>query len=232
MTMSNTPLASTLSDYDLIDFGARATLGLAFALHAGVCFNKAIVTFETIDVARFDAHVLGQALSGVSIGSYSLTVACLYALRLRPIRRASGAWPCAAAILGGFLMLGLLLLDQRTDLPLAAQAAASLLILVGNGFAVYVLTYLGRSFSILPESRRLVTSGPYQVVRHPLYLAEAVATLGVFVEFLSPLALLLLVAQFSMQMVRMCYEENVLRETFPEYNMYSRNSWRLIPMVY
>ncbi len=106
------------------------------------------------------------------------------------------------------------------------------MILVGNGFAVYVLTYLGRSFSILPESRRLVTSGPYQVVRHPLYLAEAVATLGVFIEFLSPLALLLLVAQFSMQIVRMHYEENVLRETFLEYNGYARNSWRLIPMVY
>ena len=230
--MSNTPLASTLSDYDLIDFGARAALGLAFAFHAGVCFNKGFGAYATMDVSRLDAHQLGQALSGLSIGSYSLTVACLYALRLRPIRRASGVWPCAAAILGGFLMLALLLLDQRTDLPLAAQAVASALILVGNGFAVYVLTCLGRSFSILPESRRLVTSGPYQVVRHPLYLAEAVATLGVFIEFLSPLALLVFLAQFSMQIVRMHYEENVLRETFPEYNIYSRNSWRLIPLVY
>ena len=230
--MSNTPVASTLSDFDLFDFGARAALGLAFAFHAGVCFNKAFVTIETVDFGRLDAHVLGQALSGLSIGFYSLTVACLFAIRLRPIRKVSGVWPCVAAILGGFLTLGLLLLDQRTDLPLAAQAAASGLILVGNGFAVYVLTCLGRSFSILPESRRLVTSGPYQVVRHPLYLAEAVATLGVFIEFLSPLALLLLVAQFSMQIVRMHYEENVLRETFPEYNIYARNSWRLIPMVY
>jgi protein-S-isoprenylcysteine O-methyltransferase Ste14 len=232
MTMSDTPLASTLSDYDLFDFGARAALGLAFALHAGVCFNKAFGAFGTVDFGRLDAHALGQALSGLSIGFYSLTVACLYALRLRPVRKATGLWRCAAAILGGFLMLGLLLLDQRTDLPLAAQAAASLLILVGNGFAVYVLTYLGRSFSILPESRRLVTSGPYRVVRHPLYLAEAVATLGVFIEFLSPLALLLLVAQFSMQIVRMHYEENVLSDTFPEYNAYARNSCRLIPMVY
>ena len=230
--MSNTPLAPTLSDTDLIDFGARAALGLAFAFHAGVCFNKAFGGFATVDLGRLDAHALGQALSGLSIGSYSLTVACLYALRLRPIRKASGVWPCAAAILGGFLILGLLLLDQRTDLPLAAQATACGLILVGNGFAVYVLTYLGRSFSILPESRRLVTSGPYRVVRHPLYLAEAVATLGVFIEFFSPLALILFVAQFFMQIVRMHYEENVLRETFPEYNGYSRNSWRLIPRVY
>jgi hypothetical protein len=116
MTMSNTPLASTLSDYDLIDFGARAALGLAFAFHAGVCFNKAFGTFPTMDLGRLEVHALGQTLSGLSIGSYSLTVACLYALRMRPIRKASGVWPCAAAILGGFLMLALLLLDQRTDL--------------------------------------------------------------------------------------------------------------------
>jgi protein-S-isoprenylcysteine O-methyltransferase Ste14 len=141
-------------------------------------------------------------------------------------------WPRAAAFLGGFLMLSLLLLDQRTDLPLAAQVGAPLMILVGNGFAVYVLIYLGRSFSILPESRRLVTSGPYQLVRHPLYLAEAVATLGVLIEFLSPLALLLFAAQFSMQLFRMHYEENVLRETFPEYGVYSERSWRLMPMIY
>jgi hypothetical protein len=70
MTMSNTPLASTLSDYDLVDFGARAALGLAFAFHAGVCFNTAVAT---VDIGRLDAHVLGQALSGLSIGFYSLT---------------------------------------------------------------------------------------------------------------------------------------------------------------
>ena len=38
--------------------------------------------------------------------------------------------------------------------------------------------------------------------------------------------------QILMQMVRIHYEENVLRETFPEYAFYSRHSWRLIPMIY
>jgi protein-S-isoprenylcysteine O-methyltransferase Ste14 len=230
--MSNTPLTSTLSDHDLIDFGTRAALGLAFAFYAGVCFNKAIAQFVTIDFSRFDAHVFSQALAVLAIGLYALTVACLYALRLRPIRRSPGAWPSAAALLGGFMMFGLLLLDQRTDLPLAAQVSASLLILIGNGFAIYILAHLGRSFSILPESRKLVTSGPYQVVRHPLYLAEVVTTLGVFIQFLSPWALLLFAMQISMQMTRIRYEEGVLRETFPEYEYYSQHSWRLIPMIY
>ena len=150
--MSNTPLTSTLSEHDLIDFGIRGALGLAFAFYAGVCFNKAIAQFVTIDFGRFDAHVFSQASAVLAIGLYALTVACLYALRLRPIRRAQGAWPATAALLGGFMMFGLLLLDQRTDLPLAAQVSASLLILTGNGFAIYILAHLGRAFSILPES--------------------------------------------------------------------------------
>jgi protein-S-isoprenylcysteine O-methyltransferase Ste14 len=129
-------------------------------------------------------------------------------------------------------MSGLLLLNPRTDLPLAAQIAASVLVLAGNGFAVMILMRLGRSFSILPESRKLVTTGPYKIVRHPLYLAEAVATLGAVINFLSPWALLLVGVQTALQLVRIRYEERVLRQTFPEYAKYAKHTARLIPGVY
>jgi hypothetical protein len=69
MTMSSAPVVSTPSDQDLLDLGARAALGLAFAFQAGVCFNKAFAMLETVDFGRFDAHLLCQALSGLSIGS-------------------------------------------------------------------------------------------------------------------------------------------------------------------
>jgi protein-S-isoprenylcysteine O-methyltransferase Ste14 len=159
-------------------------------------------------------------------------IACLYVLRLRPVSKFAGAIPCAAAILGGFLMSALLLLSPREDLPLWARITASLLVVVGNAFAIMIILRLGRSFSILPEGRRLVTSGPYAVVRHPLYLAEAVATLGAVINFLSPWALLLVVVQLGLQMVRIHYEEKVLKESFPEYEDYAQRTWRLIPGIY
>jgi len=221
-----------LSRHDMIDLGIRAALGLTFAFSAGVCFKNALAQFQGVDFAHFDATLFSHALSVLAIGLYTLMVACLYALRLRAQSQFAGAWPCAAAILGGFLMSGLLLLNQRPDLPLAIQVLACLLVLIGNGFAVYILTHLGRSFSILPESRKLVTSGPYQVVRHPLYLAEAVATLGALIAFLSPWALLLVVVQITLQIVRIHYEEKVLQESFPEYKDYAKKTWRLIPGLY
>jgi protein-S-isoprenylcysteine O-methyltransferase Ste14 len=41
---------------------------------------------------------------------------------------------------------------------------------------------LGRSISILPQARQLVTSGPYAFVRHPLYLGEMTAMLGIAMQ--------------------------------------------------
>jgi protein-S-isoprenylcysteine O-methyltransferase Ste14 len=55
-------------------------------------------------------------------------------------------------------------------------------------FALYVVIELGRSFSVMPEARRLVTNGPYSVIRHPVYLGEAVALAGVTSQYLSPWA--------------------------------------------
>lgn len=214
------------------DLVIRFVLALTFALAAGIYFNNALHTLNKIDFAHPDGRALAFGFSIFAIGFYTLMIACLYVLRLSPRNKFAGAWPCAAAILGGFLMSALVLLKPPTDLPLAAQIMASLLVLIGNAFAVLILLRLGRSFSILPESRKLVTTGPYKIVRHPLYLAEAVATLGAMIHFLSPWALLLVATQIALQLTRIHYEERVLRETFPEYAKYARHTARLIPGVY
>lgn len=217
---------------DLLDLLIRFALGIAFALWAGICLRGGIAGLREMDLEHPQPHQIGHILSVFAIGLYTLMVACLYVVRLRPVSKFAGAIPCAAAILGGFLMSGLLLLSPCEDLPVWARLVACLLVVIGNGFAIAIMLRLGRSFSILPEGRRLVTEGPYAVVRHPLYLAEAVATLGVVINFLSPWALMLVVAQLALQIVRIHYEEKVLKENFPEYEDYAKKTWRLIPGIY
>jgi protein-S-isoprenylcysteine O-methyltransferase Ste14 len=103
---------------------------------------------------------------------------------------------------------------------------------LGHVLAVYALAWLGRSFSIMAEARRLVTSGPYARVRHPLYLAEEIAVIGLFLQYASPSTALLVVAHLAFQLQRMRNEEQILRDSFPEYAAYARATRRLVPGVY
>ena len=82
------------------------------------------------------------------------------------------------------------------------------------------------------EARRLVTHGPYARIRHPLYLGEEIALLGIALEFISPWAIALLVCQWAFQLQRMQYEEQLLKGAFPEYETYIARTSRLIPGVY
>jgi protein-S-isoprenylcysteine O-methyltransferase Ste14 len=216
----------------LIDLAIRVVLAITFAFAASGYFKNAFNQLRAIDPAHADMQVLSHGLSVIAIGLYTFMIACLYVLRLRPKNSATGLVPRVAAILGGFLIAGLLFLSPREDLSLPVEITASALVMIGNIFAVIVLTRLGRSFSIVPEARKLVTTGPYSIVRHPLYLAEAVATLGALISFLSPAALVLVVTQFALQLARIRYEERVLRATFPEYDEYAKRTWRLIPGIY
>ena len=98
--------------------------------------------------------------------------------------------------------------------------------------AAIVLIQLRGSFSIMAEARQLATSGAYRFVRHPLYLAEEIATIGGVIQFFSIWTALLLVVQIACQIRRMRNEEIVLMEVFPEYSNYKRKTPRIIPGVY
>jgi protein-S-isoprenylcysteine O-methyltransferase Ste14 len=120
----------------------------------------------------------------------------------------------------------------RRDLSLTEEVVSTLFTMIGNVAAVIALAQLGRSFSIMAESRRLVTTGPYRFVRHPLYAAEEIATIGMFMQFALPWAALLFVVQVAFQLRRMHNEELVLTPRFPEYDVYSQTTARLIPGIY
>jgi protein-S-isoprenylcysteine O-methyltransferase Ste14 len=88
---------------------------------------------------------------------------------------------------------------------------------------VVVICHLGRSFSIVPQARRLVREGPYAVVRHPLYLAEEVALLGTLLQFYSVTGLVLVLVHGVLQVRRILYEEDLLSRTFPDYEVYAKS---------
>jgi protein-S-isoprenylcysteine O-methyltransferase Ste14 len=123
----------------------------------------------------------------------------LLVVRRPPKAKAKGLAARISAFGGAFLLVAVVWLSPQ---PISAQLSFVSLVLIFGGmcFSMVSLFHLGRSFSLMPEARRLVTDGPYAVVRHPLYLGEAVSTLGLMLQYLSPLGVAIVVLQLAFQL--------------------------------
>jgi protein-S-isoprenylcysteine O-methyltransferase Ste14 len=183
------------------------------------------------DASTADIGLLAGLASKVATRVFFAVLVVLLVLRDKPRVRTAGLYPRLAAFAGTYLGVGMILLPS-CELPAAWAMVSTLVVLCGTVLAISSALSLGRSLSMLPEARRLVTAGPYGLVRHPLYLSEAVALVGVTMQFLSPLALVLFAIQCAFQVERMKNEERVLASTFPEYRAYMAKTARLVPGLY
>jgi protein-S-isoprenylcysteine O-methyltransferase Ste14 len=180
---------------------------------------------------RFDRHlavsVLARAAAIVFIGLALI----LLAVRRPPKAKAKGLLPRISAFAGAYLMVAVVWLPPQ---PTNVMLSFTSLVLIFGGvcFSIFALCHLGRSFSLMPEARQLVTDGPYAVVRHPLYLGEAISTLGLMLQYLSPLGVAIVALQLSFQFQRIKHEEKVLSSLFPEYESYRIQTARLVPGIY
>src|SRR5581483_8623138 len=85
---------------------------------------------------------------------------------------------------------------------------------------------LGRSFSVSPQARKLVTRGLYSKIRNPMYVFSALLVLGFLLTLQRPLLFLILVVLLPTQIIRARQEAKVLEETFgEEYREYRKKTW-------
>jgi protein-S-isoprenylcysteine O-methyltransferase Ste14 len=173
---------------------------------------------------------LNVAYDLATIMFFSL-VLTLVAFRRMPQNYAKGVLPWAAAVIGTNIQL-LFVALPRVENSLPVVAASTFVTIIGLVGSIYVAAYLGRSFSVLPQARGLVTTGPYSLVRHPLYIAEQVAALGVMWQYAQPWAFFIILAGVAAQLLRMHYEEKVLAETYPAYRAYMLRTGRIIPRLF
>jgi protein-S-isoprenylcysteine O-methyltransferase Ste14 len=104
--------------------------------------------------------------------------------------------------------------------------------LSGIGISILGLVSLNRSFGLVAAHRGIVSTGLYRFVRHPLYFAYEVSTIGFIINNLSFYNLSVALVHFICQLQRIKYEESLL-STDAAYQVYSEKTrWRLIPFVY
>jgi protein-S-isoprenylcysteine O-methyltransferase Ste14 len=106
---------------------------------------------------------------------------------------------------------------------------------LGLGFAIWARVHIGRNWGT-PMSRKddpeLVTSGPYRLVRHPIYSGIVVGLVGTAVALSWPwlIAVVLAGVYFGYSAT---VEERYLTEQFPDaYPKYRRSTKMLVPLIF
>jgi protein-S-isoprenylcysteine O-methyltransferase Ste14 len=140
---------------------------------------------------------------------------------------------------GGFVALIVVpALDWRfgwSQAPPIVALAGDVLIAVGF-FAVF-LVFRQNSFAsstiAVGEGQTLVSSGPYAIVRHPMYAGALVYLVGIPLALGSYWGLAVLALMAPILVWRLVDEERVLGQRLPGYSDYKRKvRWRLLPGLY
>jgi protein-S-isoprenylcysteine O-methyltransferase Ste14 len=106
---------------------------------------------------------------------------------------------------------------------------------LGLGFAIWARLHIGRNWGTpmsQKEEPELVTSGPYRLVRHPIYSGILLAGVGtaIALNWLWLIAMVLVAVYFAYSATN---EERYLTEQFPAaYPAYRRSTKMLVPFVF
>jgi protein-S-isoprenylcysteine O-methyltransferase Ste14 len=160
---------------------------------------------------------------------HELFVAGTFLIRPRPRRTLPGLLPKAVGYAHTFLLLAFLQFASawhpdwiRPTPNETLRFLGGYLWLISTLVGIWPVWQMRRSFSLEPEARSLVTSGPFRFARHPIYAVYIVNFIGIWLHSVTPAFTAVMALWFVLLLIRVRYEERVLAEAFPEYADYRR----------
>jgi protein-S-isoprenylcysteine O-methyltransferase Ste14 len=141
----------------------------------------------------------------------------------------------AFSILGLVVMIGALVGLYKTGVLFTAQPVAIALQLMAVGLMVWArVTFGRRSFHAAanPTAGGLVTTGPYRIIRHPIYTAACLFGWGPIVVYPSLISVALGILLLLGALVRMICEEQAVQQRYSEYAEYARLTKRMVPYLF
>jgi protein-S-isoprenylcysteine O-methyltransferase Ste14 len=107
--------------------------------------------------------------------------------------------------------------------------------IAGLLFAVWAREHLGRNWSrsvTIKQGHELITTGPYAVVRHPIYTGILTGFLGMAIAISQVRGFIVFVLIFLVFWVKLRMEEEWMRSQFGErYATYARQTAALVPYL-
>lgn len=155
----------------------------------------------------------------------------------QPLSRLSNTlpiWLAAFLLIVPHSWLGVL---SRRVLPhgFASFAIGAILVVVGLGFAIWARYHIGRNWSgviTVKEDHTLVKTGPYALVRHPIYSGLLLAILGSAIArgHIGAILAIALILYAILRRVRI--EEQWMAQTFgQDYVDYAATTPALLPFI-
>ena len=144
-----------------------------------------------------------------------------------------GSW-----VVGQFILLAsvvLFALWHPGSGPVVWRVVGALVLAVAAVVALAGAVALGRNLTPFPvpaQDAKLVQSGIYRMIRHPLYTSVMLAGFGWALIWLSWPAALAAAALIPFFHMKSCLEECQLRQRFSGYREYETRTRRFIPWIY
>jgi protein-S-isoprenylcysteine O-methyltransferase Ste14 len=217
---------------------AKLWLGLvAFVLVLGIC-----TFFPAGTLDYWQGWVLLSVYLGSSLAVLQYLLRYDPALMERRMRSGPAAQqeknqngPVLFITLGFFALFVVSSVDFRypwSDVPLFLVILGD--VLVTTGWFVVYLVFRENSFASsaieVSGEQRIITTGPYAVVRHPMYAGAILWSVGIPPGLGSFWGLAVLVCIIPSFLFRIVQEERYLSGHLPGYPEYIRNvPWRLVP---
>jgi protein-S-isoprenylcysteine O-methyltransferase Ste14 len=106
--------------------------------------------------------------------------------------------------------------------------------LLALGFTIHMAAKfaLRRSFGIVAANRGIKASGPYRIVRHPMYLGYFVSQIGILLAGPTIQNIFVIGMCWVLMMMRIIAEERVLLRDDVYRDFASRTRYRIVPGVY
>ena len=137
--------------------------------------------------------------------------------------------------LAAFISAGLSYRYKWLMIPTAVSILAAIVFLAAYALYAEVLrenTYLSRTVEV-QENQKVIDTGLYGVVRHPMYMVTVLLFLSMPLVLGSLLSFVIMLAYIPIIMVRIRNEEEVLTKGLPGYAEYkSTVKYRLIPFIW
>lgn len=78
----------------------------------------------------------------------------------------------------------------------------------------------------------LIKTGPYKLIRHPIYLAIIITTIPLILSYFSIIRLFIIIILFCTLLIKIEFEERMIFTINKKYSTYKQNTKKLLPYIY